>query len=65
MLHLSSSLTFLEANLQSDHQPGDEGTWFKDNMPHFMEQVHIHNNNDVREMLKEVSEREDMKNFVE
>ncbi|KAE9376498.1 hypothetical protein N431DRAFT_479742 [Stipitochalara longipes BDJ] len=40
---------------------GDEGTWLKDNMAYFQEQVDVHDDNDIRDMLKEMSEREDLK----
>lgn len=53
------------ANRQSNYQPGDEGTWLKDNMAHFQEQVDVHNDNDIRDMLKEINEREDLKMLIE
>jgi hypothetical protein len=34
-------------------------------MAHFQEQVDVHNENDIRDMLKEVSERDDMNKLVE
>lgn len=33
-------------------------------MAYFKEQVDVHNDNDIRDMLKEVNEREDMKALV-
>jgi hypothetical protein len=36
-IYISSKAS--EANTQPDHQPGDEGTWLKDNMAYFQEQV--------------------------
>lgn len=62
-IYLSSTAS--GANIQPDHQPGDEGTWLKDNMAYFQEQVDVHDDNDIRDMLREVSEREDLKRLVE
>ena len=33
-------------------------------MAYFQEQVDVHDDNDIRDMLKEVNEREDMKALV-
>ncbi|TVY85169.1 hypothetical protein LSUE1_G002347 [Lachnellula suecica] len=45
--------------------PADEATWLKDNMVYFQEQVDVHDNDDIREMLKEVNEREDFKKLLQ
>jgi hypothetical protein len=34
-------------------------------MAYFQEQVDVHNDNDIRDMLKEISEREDLKRLDE
>jgi len=53
------------ANLRCDYQPGDEGTWLKDNMALFQKEEDEHNDNDVRDMLKEIHEREDLRKLIE
>jgi hypothetical protein len=46
-------------------QPGDEGTWLKDNMPYFQEQADVHNNTEMQEMLKEIKERDELRALIE
>lgn len=54
-----------EADFRFHHQPGDEGTWLKDNMAYFQEQIDVYGDDDVREMLQEVHEREDLRKLIE
>lgn len=45
-------------------QPAEEDKWFKQNLAHFKEQAEVYHNQDVKDMLKEISERDDMKSFL-
>jgi hypothetical protein len=64
-LLISSAQGFWEANVHIyNPQPGQEATWLKDNMAYFKEEAEVHDNADVRDMLKEVSERPDLKSLL-
>ncbi|PNP48016.1 hypothetical protein TGAMA5MH_00839 [Trichoderma gamsii] len=44
---------------------GDEGTWLKDNMAFFQEQIDVYDDDEFRDMVKEIHEREDLRKLVE
>jgi hypothetical protein len=56
--------TLQEATL-TQIQPGEEGIWLKENMAYFKEQADVHEDEDIRDMLKELGEREDLKKLME
>lgn len=53
------------ANCSWDYQAGDEGTWLKDNMAFFQEQIDIYDDDEFRDMVKEIYEREDLRKLVD
>ena len=65
MSTLIISIRIADANFRFTCKPGDEGIWFKENMAYFKEQADVHDNEDIRDMLKELGEREDLKKLLE
>lgn len=55
------------ANLSTHHQPGNEGTWLKENLAYFQGQAEANDDDDnnIREMSKEIQDREDLRQLVE
>ncbi|KAL7911441.1 putative cis-3-chloroacrylic acid dehalogenase [Trichoderma velutinum] len=45
--------------------PGDEGSWLKDNMAYFKDQAEAYYDDEFRDMLQEVENREDLKKMIQ